>query len=308
MYRNIKAKKRETYKDFSYQSELTSMLCGMFKWKGLENPMYSNAIELTLHCLGSIGFTVRDGKQIIGTITRHGSIGYDGLGCDATLLTLNGESYTGKIGNDIFICYNNNLLMPTLQIDWTAYLLTEIDKSMSSVIRKARLNPIPTAKDSKAKKAIEDAMNATDNGEYKVVLDEDIAISELNGMPKINMLQVTDPSHMDKLQYLTKYRDDVIRQFWSKYGQPMRATGKMAQQSVEEITQEDDYCQILPNIMLNMRKDFCNAVNEAYNIGLSVSFSNAFVDEKLGNDGNVGEAGETGEAGNVDNIGKGDEE
>ena len=121
------------------------------------------------------------------------------------LNTLNGEQYTAEIGKNAVLCFNNELRLPELMIWNYAEMFNETDISLKSLIHKARLAPIPLAKDSKTKSALESALTDVQNGYIKAVGYEGIKSDLLDSKEPVTMLHLTEPEHTDKLQYMSKF-------------------------------------------------------------------------------------------------------
>ena len=80
----------------------------------------------------------------------------------------------------------------------------------------------------------------------------------------------------------------------------MDTSGKLAQQSVEEINKSAGIAYITPNDMLNCRKKFVAEINETFGLNIEVDFSESWKvehDEVLGtNDDESKESGVDGES------------
>ena len=90
------------------------------------------------------------------------------------------------------------------------------------------------------------------------------------------MLQLTDPEHTDKLQYMSKFYDDVLRRFATFYGHPLASASKMAQVSNQELEGYKTYTRIYPYILKDARLDLINRANDILCLGATVEFSDAW--------------------------------
>lgn len=198
------------------------------------------------------------------------------------LNTLNGEQYTAEIGKNAVLCFNNELRLPELMIWNYAEMFNETDISLKSLIHKARLAPIPLAKDSKTKSALESALTDVQNGYIKAVGYEGIKSDLLDSKEPVTMLHLTEPEHTDKLQYMSKFYDDQLRRFMTFYGHPLSSASKMAQVTSAELEGYTTYSRIYPEVMLKERQTFIDEANKLFGTDIKVDYSKAW--EHLKND------------------------
>ena len=80
------------------------------------------------------------------------------------------------------------------------------------------------------------------------------------------------------MQYLSKFHDDLLRRFCTLYGQPMQTTGKMAQQTVEEIQGYDSFSMIIPSNRLEERQRGIAEFNRVFNENVTIEYNTAWQD------------------------------
>lgn len=252
-------------------AQLYEMLVGMFDYENL--PFRKEFIEKKLLRFGWVSM----GKDENGL--HVGMISYDDkdengipIG-NATLKTDFGYSMDGEIGKNIIIGYNNNIRLPELMVEQYADLFNETDISIRSIIQKARLNPIPLARDSKIEKAINEAMADIKRGNTKAIGYESIRDDLIEGSEPITMMHLTEPEHTDKLQFMSKFYDDVLRRFYTYYGHPLSSASKMAQVISAELEGYSTMSRVYPDIMYKERKEFIDKVNEAFGTDIKVDYS-----------------------------------
>lgn len=177
-----------------------------------------------------------------------GALDNNGLGIMARGVFPNGE-IMGKRGVEVAYCRNNPIASPDLFVRYYSALLSEIQSSIRAAIVYTRHIPIPLVRDGKIKAVIQGAINNLKNGKIEAVCN-DSAMKDFNGAyQSIELLNLSDPTLADKMQYLFKAIDDTMRQFWILNGQCTQGTGKMAQQSEKEIdgmtsiAYIDTYCE-----------------------------------------------------------------
>ena len=98
----------------------------------------------------------------------------------------------------------------------------------------------------------------------------------------VTMLHLTEPEHTDKLQYMSKFYDDMLRRVLTFYGHPLSSASKMAQVTSAELEGYTTYSRIYPDVMLKQRQDNWKHANEILNTNVTVDYSRAW--EHLKND------------------------
>lgn len=258
------------------------LVMGMFEYKNL--PFRKEFLERLLLSYGYAAICQsEDGALHVGFFQYYDK-DENGIPIgQIELNTLNGEQYTAEIGKTAVLCFNNELRLPELMIWNYAETFNETDISIKSILNKARLNPIPLAKDSKTKNAINDAMESIQSGNIKAISYEGIKSDLLDGGTEpVTMMHLTEPEHTDKLQYMSKFYDDQLRRFMTFYGHPLSSASKMAQVTAAELEGYTTYSRIYPEILLKERQAFIDEANRLFGTDLSVDYSKAW--EHLKND------------------------
>ena len=227
-----------------------------------------------------------------------------------------------KLGDEVVLCYNNSFMCPDLEIKWFAELLTEIDISIRVLVLNARACKVSKVSSSIEQAKLQECFNSTEDGKPHVYFSDNAVEKLLTGEDELNnVMDLTDATLSDKIQYLVKLKDDVERWFHTDYGHSMDTSGKLAQQSVEEINKSAGIAYITPNDMLNCRKKFVAEINETFGLNIEVDFSESWKvehDEVLGTnddeskgseeDGKSGEDGESGVDGESGTDGESEED
>lgn len=201
---------------------------------------------------------------------------------DCNFFTRHGYSFPAVIGETCVIGYNNDIRLPEFLLEQTAKMFSETDISMMSALQKSRVNPIPVAGDSKVKTAIENILTQVEQGETKVIAYEGCIDDLMEGKDPVTILNLTDPNQTDKLQYLSKFYDDILRRIATFYGHSLSSGSKMAQVTSAELEGYTTFSRIYPYIMLDSRKAFIEECNQVLGTNMSVDFSKAW--EHLKND------------------------
>lgn len=190
--------------------------------------------------------------------------------------TANGESIDWEIGKDCAVIWNNLTKSPDLDLIKTAEHLTEIDISIDDNILYSRFYPVPMVEDETQKKQIESIFDMLKKGMKKMsIVNRRANIADvMNGTPdNVPMLNLTDVSLSDKIQYLAHHRDDVKRWFYTKYGHCVQSTGKMAQQTEKEIDGNTSVSFIYPLSKLRAREKGLKEINKLFSTNITIKFS-----------------------------------
>lgn len=252
-----------------YQQILTTI-----KWDAGRIP--SELIEKFRRSLGCVAIgRSKSGELVPFSPAFGGDIDIDGIGLDVSGNTLNGEYITGRRGEDIAIIWNNSLYYPDLPfLKWYAKMFGEVDKSIRANLLMSRLFPIALVGDEQSKKSVEKAYEKLLKG------DDLYAIAKVNKLlddEGFNITDITQVGNVDKIQYLSKLYDDLMRRLYVRYGVPMsNSNGKMAQTNEKELAGYEFYSQIYLNDNLEMAQRGCEEVNKIFGTEWSVELSKPF--------------------------------
>ena len=281
-------------------------VCGFGKWKST-NPAVNGTYGFCIGNPSGEPDPYNIGTNFVGAANQSEMCG--GLSDDLTI--------GNNLGDNVVLCYNNSLMCPDFEIRWFAELLTEIDISIRVLVLNARACKVSKVSSSIEQAKLQECFNSTEDGKPHVYFSDDSVEKLLTGEEELNnVMDLTDATLSDKIQYLVKLKDDVERWFHTDYGHAMDTSGKLAQQSVEEINKSAGIAYITPNDMLNCRKKFVAEINETFGLNIEVDFSESWkvehdevlgtnddkskeygTDEESGVDGESGEDGESEEDG-----------
>jgi hypothetical protein len=158
---------------------------------------------------------------------------------------------------------------------WIAHLLGEISKSEALNVKYSRLLPIPKLNDEKDKSAFTDILKKLEDGELTAFVSKNVLAKEI-GCDSPEVFNLSDVKDVDKLQYLSRYYDDVIKRFFNFYGQALQNQNKSAQSISDELHGMDSVSFIIPLQMLNCRKALCQQINDIFGLDVDVEFSPAW--------------------------------
>jgi hypothetical protein len=276
VYNKLKAKEKNSTRYITYFTILWNNLLEMFEWKNLPETIPKRFLESILHAEGEV-FICKE-KDTENVIASHGTLSGEidcyGLGTEC-IATYPGNSTNGKRGIDIAYGINNDTASPDMLVYWIAHLLGEISKSEDLNVKYARLLPIPKVRDEKDKNAFDEIINKLMEGELKAFASKNILAQEM-GWDSPEVFNISDVKDVDKLQYLSRYFDDVMKRFYNVYGQALQNQNKSAQSISDELHGMDSVSFILPLQMLNCRKALCKQMNDIFGLDVAVRFSPAW--------------------------------
>ena len=265
---------------------LTEGLSSMFIRRGLPEEDFRECDgfieEILLKC-GCGAYVHRndhvEDRWIFGECDLVGQPGSYGFGKNAIVRAGGGfvKQYDDWRNNpDIVVAFNNPVRLPDMMIPYTADRIAEVDTSINSVIMNARVHPVPVARDDKMKAAVEEAFKDMDSGKLRTIVSnniwKDLAELGITADPAL-ALNLTDPNLSNLIQYLGKYREDLLRWFWNLYGQNAQANSKLAQQSVEEVTTGESIAMILPHTRYHERQKEAAELKRKFGWEVTIEFS-----------------------------------
>lgn len=260
-----------------YAWELQQQLFAMFKYDGI--PFRKEFIEWNLFRLGFVAACNTGEKIMIGSVSGYDfdEYGLPKEGSRASFLTRYGIVYQGIIGKDIIIGYNNSIRTPERGIEFYSEQFSEIDSAIGINVKHSKVSSVPVARNGKVKKAIQEILSKVQLGDYEAIADDNILDQMIDGSKEpFQILHLTQPEQIERVQYLSKLYDDLLRRLWTKYGHSMNSTGKMAQVNEMELEGYESYSKIVPFDMLESRQEFLDACNAAFGTNWTVTFGEAW--------------------------------
>ena len=275
------------YKKFFRESDiavdLMLFLSSMFEYKGFAPELRTEFVEYycSLNPYASAGvFESPSGIEVIGWVSTGGGLDAYGVPHEFNINTMNNNHKEKAIdGLNAAICWNNKAHFPDLyKIMKFTELLSLVDTSQKCLLKYARLFPIYEVQDDLVKQQIERALKNADNGDPITYTTKALSKLGIDGTPGVNILNLGDISAVDKIQYLSTYRNDVLRCFYSIYGMSYSQGMKAAQQSIEEIHSDNKVSWILPDDRLQERRKFAESYNQWTGRSASVDYSKPWLD------------------------------
>lgn len=292
IYSILKPKTKKKIRYTAYYDILLESLIEMFDYQNLPDSMDRRFIELPLHLQGQVFIGKPKGKDdLVSAIgTLGGDIDAYGLGTECIAPTPIGE-IRGKRNDDVAYGINNDLASPDILIYWISHMLGEVDLSAEANTLYARYLPIPKLNDEKDKAAFSDILKKLQDGELSAFVSKNVLASELGSDEDV--FNITDVDKISRIQYLSRFADDLLKRFYNFYGHALQTQNKSAQVNTDELHGMDSVSFILPIQMLKRRKELIANVNRIFGTDITVSFSepwqkefDRFASRDLDGDGN----------------------
>lgn len=274
-YDKMKPKQKKKFEEALHFNNLYNARVSMFAYDGLPDTLKPEFIEGMFITQGTCGVGIINGGLYTGVGGYCGNI-VNFVPEEYQFTNVGVGELRGKVGKDIVVGWNDATASPDWNLLQYASIFTEIDVSERLNVLFARLLRIPKVGDNKERKAIEDAILDLLEGRPTAVTSPNVLSNYIEGKEDNKFLDLADDNKIDKLQYLNQYRDNVLKRFFTLYGQGMQNTAKLAQQTTDELHGNDGVSMILPLQMLKKREDWIKEVNSVFGTNITVDFSEAW--------------------------------
>lgn len=261
VYSGMKSVNQVTYNELSYYDLLLNSLIPMLNYENFPESIPVEIFERYKLESGVVAIFKINDKFVCSPAQLGGDPDEYGIGKDAICTTCDGQSFTfsnWRENTEVSIFFNNSTYSADFSIARTGATLAEIETSLKCLLKYSRFFPIPLASDTKQKAAFEEFFKRITIGDYGTIGFDGLMSKLLeDGNADIPTLTLTDPELAEKIQFISKYRDDVFRWFYSVNGMNSQGSAKLAQQTVDEVNQDNNASMILVFDRLNQAiKDF----------------------------------------------------
>lgn len=253
-------------------TNLLLSLMQMFTYTGLPDAWrFPQDIERILCLCGRIGFAKKDGQYYYFPMSWTGNVSWDGRGKDYMGVVIGNNTEFTIPAEEGAWGYNNSLGYSDTELKRYADIFAQVDLSIIRNIQFARLNPILAARNDTIKAKLQELMCDIMDGKLTTVVNENLMRDfEQKAMEVHN---ITDVKDIDKLQYLSRFYEDLERRFFNLYGVPIQIVNKMAQTNNSEIHAHDKQAAILALDRLKCRKEMCKRLSKYFEMEITVNFS-----------------------------------
>lgn len=270
-YDKMKPRQKKEIQEATYFNIMLNMLLSMFEWSGLPDTIPARYLDSMLVTSGQVAVGYDGDDLVCALTTLGGDPDQYGLGKEVIANTLNGHEIRGRRNEDVAWGVNNKGGNPDLLIYWIARQMSECDTSANMNVLYSRLLSIPMVKNDKQKTAIEEIYKKMIDGDFGSI----ISSNTLEGLQENDnyTIDLTDANKIDRIQYISRYFDDLLKRFCQFYGQPLQTQNKSAQTQIDELHGMDSFSFTLPVNMLKCRKELCENINRIFGTEIDVEFS-----------------------------------
>lgn len=284
LFSDLKPKQKSFLTEISYQDVLAEYVLGMLEYPNFPVEIeYVRYLDFLLLKEGKAALYKSSywGRWVIGNVSFEGiDLNEYGMLQDAHVFDRAGHDELFKDwlnSQECFVFFNNRNHTPDINIPRYADLLAKIDISLNANIVNSRMSPIVVAKDNNTKNQLAEIIKQNHDGHTEVITSPNI----LNDAgDDITVVNITDVNASDKIQYLLHAKDDLTREFLNLYGLHITGTGKMAQQSVEEITGSNNAALVIPYEMMKARNDTLERFNAITGLNVVCQLSKSWEREE----------------------------
>ena len=266
---------------YSYYFDIIKILMlSKFKIKNCPPNIYSDEILKSLMFGGISAMTSKmsNGRLFVGIPIETDITEYRDRYNKAQLVNPLAESEVLKQHDEIAVGYNNLLHTPEYDIVRFAKILAETDTSMYCNVMNSRISPILLADNNNQKVALDTAIQNVYSGKLSSIAFNDIIdkINSNNTKENSHILHLTEPKNIEKLQYLSKFHDDLIRRLCNLHGVTMNTTGKMAQLTQAELNEYSQFSGIYIQQQYDLLCEYIEESNRIENWNMSVEYGDCF--------------------------------
>lgn len=278
----LNAKQKRFLRENDIFAHLLIFLSSMFTYEGFSDDINTDFIDFycCLNPMAACGVFKDGKKEVLGYASEGGLLNEYGIPDKFNINTLGEPNKQGLIdGVNTAICWNNKVHQSDLiTLNRYTEMLNLVETAQKCLIRYARLFPVFEVDDANVENQIKAALKNADNAEPFTFASKSLTRLDASGKPGVNVVNLGDITAIDKIQYLSTYRNDLLRCFFSVYGMSYSQSMKQAQQSIEEIHSDNKVSWIIPNDRLNERQKFADKYNKVFNHTASVRYSDAWID------------------------------
>lgn len=291
LFSDLKPKQKTFLTEISYQDVLAEYVLGMLDYPNFPVEIeYVRYLDFLLLKEGKAALYKSSywGRWVIGNVSFEGiELNEYGMLQDAHVFDRAGHDELFKDwlnSQECFVFFNNRNHTPDINIPRYADLLAKIDISLNANIVNSRMSPIVVAKDNNTKNQLAEIIKQNHDGHTEVITSPNVLNEEGDNITVVN---ITDVNASDKIQYLLHAKDDLTREFLNLYGLHITGTGKMAQQSVEEITGSNNAALVIPYEMMKARNDTLERFNAITGLNVVCQLSKSWEREEYEAEGTV---------------------
>ena len=170
---------------------------------------------------------------------------------------------------DVAYLLNYHTQTPDRRVQWFADMFSQIDNAQECLIENTKYTPVPVAMNDTEKREYETVLRRKQAGEKVTVMlrpasNPLIQRTGQNIDENCRVLNLTDPTMIEKMHYLSEYHAEIKKRFATMYGMCFKSSSKSAQETVDEVHGMDNFSLILPHLRKKYMEEFAEKCKQLW--------------------------------------------
>ena len=249
-----------------YYRQMANIAINNFKWDNLPNGLLSRRFEQMLFKYGVGAFFYNDkiGNFCVLPVSNNGQLDIYSEPINWTVMGYNYNNYNLSIDNSVLI-RNNYFCVPSQEdVMFYARKISKIQRTIDVQLEQIKTPYIIKTNDRKLL-SMKNILRKKEDGEIAIFIDEGLNMDSFNLFP-------TPTNYV--IDKLTAYKSSVESEFLKLYGFDNVDMEKGERLVVAELEKNEEVTDNgYMTVMLEMRKEACEQINELFNLNISVSLN-----------------------------------
>ncbi len=237
-------------------------------------PLRENGIDVEtlveyaiVNGVAGVVFDAETGKYRCGKLRWSDIVNDNGI---AETCVLTGVDWSEEYNTaDVAYLLNYHTQNPEKRVQWFADMFAQIDNAQECLIENTKYTPVPVASNDKEKTEYETVLRRKQEGEKVTVMlrpgsNPLIQRSGQNIDENARVLNLTDPTMIEKMHYLSEYHAEIKKRFATLYGMCFKSSSKSAQETVDEVHGMDNFSLILPHLRKKYMEEFAEKCKQLW--------------------------------------------
>ena len=183
---------------------------------------------------------------------------------------LQGISWSEEFDTEqVAVFRNYHTQSPENRMSWFAGTFAQIDDAQGCLLDNTKYTPVPVASTTAEKIEYENVLKRKQKGEKVTVMLRPAAnpLIQRSGQQQqenARVLNLTDPTMIEKMHYLSEYHSEIKKRFGTLYGMCFKSSSKSAQETVDEVNGMDNFSLIVPYIKKRFLDEFAEQCKEKF--------------------------------------------
>lgn len=238
---------------YAARINLQTKLNTLFKWNStIELP---RNIELILRTYGSIGYSLKPHKWVVGQFTGEKDDLNEYTTYIAKGLATGSPAVNLKNHDEVIVCGNNcRYKSDKNNIFWDSIIQANTDISMYYQLVNSRNIPVLVAPNDKIKKQIDKVFEGMIEGKPGIITTD--------LMSEVNVINMLDPANIEKMECLTSFYEQNTKRTMNQFGASLDVKDKKAQVNNMELKAYDDFTTLGFLAAYESRLEFCEEMKK----------------------------------------------